>query len=111
MKAFQASPAQWPCTKAAGSCVTKVVQWFSCPVAAQDMIENVRREKRERDAMRVEEHCRFLVFDMSQNLLYDQDKYTDMTDPVVTQEQRMQQQASQQGMSHVSQQKRVRQSE
>lgn len=42
--------------------------------AFQEMIESVRREKRERDAMRVE------------------DKFTDTTDPVVTTEQRMQQQ-------------------
>ncbi|CAE7175974.1 Dnaaf1, partial [Symbiodinium pilosum] len=42
--------------------------------AFQEMIENVRREKRERDAMRVE------------------DKFTDATDPVVTHDQRMQQQ-------------------
>jgi len=42
--------------------------------AFQEMIENVRREKRERDAMRVE------------------DKFTDATDPVVTTEQRMQRQ-------------------
>ncbi|CAE7582961.1 Dnaaf1 [Symbiodinium natans] len=42
--------------------------------AFQEMIEAVRREKRERDAMRAE------------------DKFTDGTDPVVTTEQRMQQQ-------------------
>eukprot|EP00434_Breviolum_minutum_P016515 symbB.v1.2.014557.t1/scaffold1051.1/size143026/7 len=43
--------------------------------AFQDMIENVRREKRERDSMR------------------EEDKYTNASDPVVTREQRMKEQA------------------
>eukprot|EP00490_Sorites_sp_Unknown_P018407 CAMPEP_0114668024 /NCGR_PEP_ID=MMETSP0191-20121206/35579_1 /TAXON_ID=126664 /ORGANISM="Sorites sp." /LENGTH=195 /DNA_ID=CAMNT_0001920123 /DNA_START=270 /DNA_END=857 /DNA_ORIENTATION=+ len=42
--------------------------------AFQDMIENVRREKRERDSMR------------------EEDKYTNASDPVISTEQRMRQQ-------------------
>ncbi|OLP82755.1 Ribosomal RNA large subunit methyltransferase J [Symbiodinium microadriaticum] len=53
--------------------------------AFQEMIESVRREKRERDAMRVE------------------DKFTDTTDPVVTTEQRMQQQAGSESVAMLDQ--------
>ncbi|CAK8993646.1 unnamed protein product [Durusdinium trenchii] len=50
--------------------------------AFQDMIDNVRREKRERDSMR------------------DEDKYTNASDPVISQERRMQQQVEKWKQEH-----------
>eukprot|EP00435_Cladocopium_sp_Y103_P034234 s973_g8.t2 len=50
--------------------------------AFQDMIENVRREKRERDLMR------------------EQDKYTNASDPVISKEQRMQEQVERWKQEH-----------
>jgi len=50
--------------------------------AFQDMIENVRREKRERDSMR------------------EEDKYTNASDPVVTREQRMKEQVERWKQDH-----------
>ena len=60
---------------------------------AKEMIENVRREKRERDAMRVEEPELVFSHNLLSCLKMFQDKFTDATDPVVTHDQRMQQQA------------------
>lgn len=50
--------------------------------AFQDMIENVKREKRERDLMR------------------EQDKYTNASDPVISKEQRMQEQVERWKQEH-----------
>ena len=61
------------------------------------MIEAVRREKRERDAMRAEELLRAAASSAIPGFSWlfwvpCKDKFTDATDPVVTSEQRMQQQ-------------------